>query len=283
MFREEGESSLRIPSVKLASGLPMPLLGLGTYKLTGRECTKIVRQALEMGYPLIDTAHVYQNHKAVASALRGFSRDAYFLTSKVALEQIENKHVEKSVEKACDLALKELGLDYLDLYLLHWPENSISHVEIVSSMQKLVSRGKIRAIGVSNCTIHHLQDLKKADLKVDVNQVEFHPYLFQKELLNYCQAQKIVIESYRPLGKGALVDEPIFVELAKKHKRTPAQIILRWLVQKEIPTIPKASSQEHLKENLMLFDFALSKEEMNLLDHLPKNIRFCGSDEDFTY
>ncbi len=268
-------------TVSLANVQKMPLLGLGTYHL---ESAKEVRNALELGYRLLDTAHLYGNHRVIAEGIKGVARESLFLTTKLSLGQINREHVVTSIEKACELALKELNTSYIDLYLLHWPDRSLPMIEILKRMQGLIKEGKLRSIGVCNCTIHHLQDFIDAGIQVHVNQVEFHPYLYQKELWEFCKKQKIVLQSYRPLGKGKLVNEPIFEEIGKRHQKTPAQVILRWLIQKQIPTIPKASSEAHLKENLAIFDFVLTNAEMAQIDGLNKNIRYCKTEwSDFDY
>lgn len=253
----------------------MPLLGLGTWRLSGTECHRVVQEALELGYRLIDTAHAYENHKAIGKALRKIPRDSYFLTSKFTLEQIDLKKITKSVEKSVDLALKELGVDHLDLYLLHWPDHHKPLGEILQAVQTHLKAGKIKQIGVSNCTIHHLKDILKAGVPIAVNQVEFHPYLYQKMLWEFCEKEKIVLQSYRPLGKGALLGEAPLKPIAQKEKRTVAQILLRWLIQKKIPVVVKASTTKHLQENLEVFDFTLSGEEMVYLDGLHRDTRYC--------
>jgi len=257
--------------------MDIPEIGLGTWELRGKDCVKIVKSALELGYRHIDTAHSYENHSSIANAMKGFDRSQLYLTSKIAIEQqVDKTRVGPSVEKACDLALKELGTDYLDLYLIHWPELDFPLDEIFAAMQKLVKEGKIRAAGVSNFGIHHLEGLRKAGLSPSANQVEFHPYLHQKELLDYCRLHKIELIAFRPFGKGKLLrDEPLFKEIGERHRKTGAQVILRWLLQKGIPAIPKASSKEHLKDNLEIFDFELTKAEMQALDGLHQNKRYC--------
>ncbi len=259
--------------------MDIPILGLGTYDLRNKECTKIVQEALKVGYRHIDTAQVYGNHKAIGKGLQGFERSELFVTSKFLLEQINPKKAETSVQKACNRALKELGLEYLDLYLIHWPDRTFPISEVLKTMEALVSAGKVRHIGVSNFTVHHLKDLHRDGCRPEANQVEFHPYLYQKPLLEYCRRHKIQLIAYRPFGKGKLLKDALLKELGDQHQRSPAQIILRWLVQHKIPTIPKASSIEHLKENFAIFDFALSHAEMQKLDSLHRNLRFCKPDD----
>jgi 2,5-diketo-D-gluconate reductase B len=263
----------------------IPLIGMGTWDLRGAACTKAVSIALELGYRHIDTAHVYENHTAISKALKKTDRSKIFLTSKISLDQIDCHNVASSVEKACDLALHELGVEYLDLYLIHWPDRTFPLTQIFKALEVLIDKEKIYRAGVSNFTIHHLQDLLDDGCKPWANQVEFHPYLYQKELLDYCRLQKIELVAYRPLGKGALFKEMLFKSIGQKHGKTPSQVILRWLVQQEIPVIPKASSREHLAENFAIFDFELAPTEMEQIATLHHGKRFCLSKTwgDFDY
>lgn len=262
----------------------LPQIGLGTWELRGRECTKVVTEALDIGYRHIDTSHDYENHKAIAKAIADVDRSKLFITSKIELEQVNKRSVQTSVVHACDLALKELDTDYLDLYLIHWPDRAYPLSEILHSMQELVTKGKILRAGVSNFTIHHLEDLKRDGLTPFANQVEFHPYLYQKELLDYCRKHNITLIAYRPFGKGKILHEPLFAKIGKAHKKSPSQVILRWLIQQEIATIPKGSSPKHLRENFEIFDFSLNASEMKEIDALNKNERFCMPEEpEFNY
>jgi diketogulonate reductase-like aldo/keto reductase len=264
--------------------LDIPLLGLGTWELQDKECTDVIKLALELGYRHIDTAHLYKNHSAVGRAIHGFDRSALFITSKFTLDQIDFAHVQSSVEKSCEVALKELGTDYLNLYLIHWPNHELAIDEVFKALEKLVQKGKVLLAGVSNFTIHHLEDLRRDKCHPKVNQVEFHPLLYQKKLWEYCLAHCIQLIAYRPLGKKKLINEALFKEMGHRYEKSPAQIILRWLIQKKIPIIPKASTKRHLQENLEIFDFSLTEEDMDILDHLNKNQRFCGADDpEFNY
>jgi diketogulonate reductase-like aldo/keto reductase len=187
--------------------------------------------------------------------------------------------VEKSVRKAYEQTLRELGTEYLDLYLIHAPDRKFPLAAIFQAMQKLCEEGKLVKAGVSNYNIHHLEDLRKAGWIPFANQVEYHPYLNQKELLNYCRDQGIELISFRSFGKGALLsEEPLFDQIGTNYHKTGAQVILRWLIQQKIPVIPKASSERHLRDNLTLFDFSLTEAEMVQLGELHKNKRFCHPD-----
>lgn len=264
--------------------LEMPSLGLGTWELKSKECTDVVSLALQLGYRHIDTAASYSNHKAIGKAIADFNRSEIFLTSKIPLEKVNPARVLTSVEAMCDKALKELSTEYLDLYLIHWPHPALSMTEVVEAMQHCMKKGKILHVGVSNFTIHHLEDLRQDNCHPAANQVEFHPYLYQKELLDYCASHDIQLIAYRPLGKKKLLKEPLFIRIGEKYKKTGAQVILRWLVQKGISVVVKASSKQHLADNLAIFDFSLSKDEMQTLDGLNQNKRFCcKNDPAFNY
>jgi len=265
--------------------MEIPLIGLGTYQLLGKKCEQVVKKALAMGYRHIDTAFYYENHKHIAAAIKDIERRELFLTTKLLVEQVEDGRIEKSVEELCDQALQELDTDYLDLFLIHCPERNRPLEEILAAMHKLAQKGKIRYPGVSNYTIHHLKDAYDAGLPVPFNQVEFHPYLYQKELMDFAKAHGTRLIAFRSLGKGELLKaDPLFAEIGTRYGKTPAQVILRWTIQKNIPVIPKATSDEHLKENFAIFDFALTSEEMEQLDTLNCDRRYCKGDwDEFAY
>lgn len=264
--------------------MKLPLIGLGTFELRGHECTEIVKRALEIGYRHIDTSINYENQEAIKKAIKGFERKQLFITSKFELDMIDLKKVPQSVEETCDLALKQLGTDYLDLYLIHWPHKAMPMSEVFKAMELLVKKGKIKKAGVSNFTIHHLENLLNDGHKPAANQVEFHPYLYQKELWEYCKSEGIQLIAYRPLGKGAVLKDPVLKKIGSAHGKTSGQVVLRWFFQKEIPAIPKASSEKHLIENFNIMDFELSSHEMHEIDKLNQNKRFCDTeDSEFDY
>ena len=270
----------QIPEVLIKTSVSLPLVGLGTWQLKGSECTRVVRTALELGYRHIDTAEIYENYASIRKGIAGFDREHFFLTSKFSLAQLERE----SVEQACDRALQALGTDYLDLYLLHYPDRSYDIASAMNQTLRLIDKHKVRAVGVSNFTTRHLQDLFDRHLTVSVNQVEFHPYLNQKELLTFCRQHQVHLMSFRSLGKGILSADPIFEKIGSKYHKTPAQICLRWLVEQHISVIPKASSTHHLEENLAIFDFSLDAEDKAILDNFEMQHRFCaGQWTDFDY
>lgn len=264
---------VKIPNIVLNNGVEMPVIGLGTWQLTGKTCEKAVKDAILLGYNHIDTADFYGNHKEVGNAIKGIDRKKLFITTKVWYDNLKYDDVLAS----CDRALKELNTNYIDLYLIHWPNKSIHFKETFEALKKLYDDGKVRAIGVSNFTIGHIEEAKKVcNVPISVNQVEFHTFLYQKELLLYCKKNNIVLTAYSPLARGKVNDDKIIIELAKRHNKTPGQIALRWLIEKNIVVIPKASSFEHLKENLEIFDFKLKKEDITTLDSLNKNSRMIN-------
>lgn len=262
----------------------IPLLGLGTYNLQGAECTQTVKQALRLGYRHIDTAAVYENHAAIGQGIRGFDRSQLFLTTKVLLDSIDLEDLERSIEKACDTALHELATNYIDLYLIHWPQPLPHLISAFRTIEKLVAQGKVRHAGVSNYTIHHLEDLACEHYVPFANQVEFHPYLYQKQLFDYCLRHQIQLIAYRPFGKGKLLEDPVLKGIGEQMGKTAAQVALRWLIERKIAVIPKASSERHLRENFEALSFKLSPEAMDKIDQLHQNKRFCKADSPiFTY
>ena len=189
-----------------------------------------------------------------------------FITSKLWKDYL---YPEK-IEEHCNECLRQLDTDYIDLLLVHWPDNYRPLLKIVEKMHSIKEKGKIRSVGVSNYTIHHLQDLIDEQIPVSVNQVEFHPFLYQKELLEFCNKHMIALEAYSPLARGKVFEEPVLIEIGKNHKKTPGQVSLRWLMQKNIIAVPKGSSKEHLVENQQIFDFSLSEKEMQSIDEISQ-------------
>lgn len=259
-------------TVALHNGVHMPWFGLGVYKVTDQsEIVEVVSAALKNGYRHIDTASFYQNEEGVGKGIRdsGISREDIFVTSKVWNDE---QGYEETLE-AFDNSLKRLGMDYLDLYLIHWPV-ARKFKETWKALEKLYKEGRVRAIGVSNFHVHHLQDLMKdAEIKPMVNQIEYHPHLTQEEVHAFCKKEGIQLEAWSPLKRGILLDEPVLIEIGQKYSKTPAQIILRWDLQTEVITIPKSSNVERLKENADIFDFELTSEEMKQISSLNKNDR----------
>lgn len=266
----------------LHNGVEMPWLGLGVFKVEdGAEAVNAVKDAIVNGYRSIDTAAVYQNEKGVGQGIRegleatGLKREDLFVTSKVWNSDLGYE----STLGAYEASLQKLGLDYLDLYLIHWPVEG-KYKDAWRALEKLYNDGKVRAIGVSNFHIHHLEDLMKdAEIKPMVDQVEYHPNLTQKELHAFCKEQGIQLEAWSPLMQGKLLDHPVLSEIADRHNKTTAQVIIRWDLQNGVVTIPKSIKEERIKSNSDVFDFELSNEEMEKIDNLNQNLR-CGPDPD---
>jgi diketogulonate reductase-like aldo/keto reductase len=258
--------------VKLNNGVEMPWLGLGVFRAEdGQEVENAVVAALKNGYRSIDTAAVYDNEKGVGTGIKnsGVARKDIFLTSKVWNSDQGYKTTLKAFEKS----LERLQTDYLDLYLIHWPKGKLS-LDTWKAMEELYEKGLIRAIGVSNFLVHHLEDfLPECNVVPAVNQVEFHPELIQPELLEYCQEKGIQPEAWSPIMKGKVLNIPVLQALAAKYKKTPVQIVLRWDIQKGVVTIPKSVHPDRIISNADIFDFELEDEDMAKIDRLDKNKR----------
>ncbi|AKP46239.1 MULTISPECIES: aldo/keto reductase [Bacillus] len=269
--------------VTLHNGVKMPYVGLGVYKMTDKDETiNAVKAALDYGYRMIDTAAFYQNEDAVGKAVKesGLSREEIFITSKVW----NSDQGYDSTLKAFERSLKELDMDYLDLYLIHWPVKE-KYLETWRAMERLYNEGVVKAIGVSNFQIHHLEDLMaNSQEKPVVNQVELHPHLSQEPLRTFCRDHEIAVEAWSPLARARILDqEPILKEIAKNHGKTEAQVILRWHLQNEVVIIPKSVHPKRIKENAELFDFQLSQEEMAQINSLNKNHRYGADPDNFDF
>ncbi len=257
---------------ELNNGVEMPILGLGVYQSPPGEATRnAVKWALEYGYRHVDTARIYGNEKDVGLGVResGVPREDVFITTKLW----NSDHGYDSTLRACEGSLKRLGLKYVDLYLIHWPEPG-ARDETWRAMVKLLKDGKCRAAGVSNYTIPHLKELQESsDVAPMVNQVEFHPFLYQKELLDFCRANKIQLEAYSPLTRGEKLNYPKVLGIASGHKRSPVQVLLRWSLQHGLVAIPKSTRKERILENSQVFEFSLTNEEMETLNSLNQGLR----------
>lgn len=265
-------------SFPLHNGVEMPYFGLGVYQSSeGEMVQNAVRWALEAGYRHIDTASIYGNEAGVGKAVNssGLARESVFVTSKVW----NSDQGYESTLAAFEKSLARLGMDYLDLYLIHWPVAG-KYKETWRALEKLYKEGRIRAIGVSNFLRHHLQDLLgSAEIVPMVNQMEFHPWLVQQELLDYCRDKGILYEAWSPLMQGAVTQVPELQELGRKYGKTEAQIVLRWDLQKGVATIPKSANKARIAANADIFDFELAAEDMARLDGLERHHRF-GPDPD---
>lgn len=270
-----------IPTKKLNNGINIPTLGLGTWKAKeGNEVEKAVLWALQSGYRLIDTAKIYGNEEGVGEAIAqsGIPRKQIFVTTK--LWNVDQGYKEALL--AIDESLARLGMDYVDLYLIHWPftnrtSGENKRAETWKAMEEIYKAGKAKAIGVSNYTIEHLEEIQTyAAVTPAVNQVEFHPFLYQKELMGYCQNNNIALEAYCPLSQGHRLQNEQILQIAQGHKKTSAQVMLRWSIQHGNIVIPKSIHKERIEKNLQIFDFELSGKEMGILDGLNVNYRIVN-------
>lgn len=269
-------------TTQLHNGVEMPYLGLGVFETPeGQEITNAIHWALEAGYRHIDTAYLYMNEKGVGEAVRssGIKREEVFVTTKVWNSDQGYKKTLDAFYRSLDL----LKFDYIDLYLIHWPVKE-KYVETWEALQYLYEKKLVRAIGVSNFLEHHLNDiLQNKGIVPMVNQVEFHPYVAQPALLKYCKKHNIQFEAWAPLMRGKADEIPVFIEIAKKYGKTPAQIVLRWDLQKGVVTIPKSTHKDRIIANAQLFDFELSADDMQRIDALDRNERIGAHPDNFDF
>ncbi len=259
-------------TVKLNNGIAMPVLGLGVYLMRpGKETYEAVRAALENGYRLIDTASLYGNEEDVGRAVKDSAvrREEVFITTKLW----NGDHGYDTALRAFDASLKRLGLGSIDLYLIHFPVPDLRN-ESWRALEKILESGRARAIGVSNYTERHLRELlRHASVVPVVNQVEFSPFLYQRDLLEFCRKHRIQLEAYAPLTASRRLREQRITAIAKKHGRTNAQILLRWAIQHGLVAIPKSRHSERIAENARIFDFELTSEDVSVLDGLHDGFR----------
>lgn len=245
----------------------IPLIGFGTWRLRGDECRQAVETALECGYRHIDTAAAYDNQPAVGAALRAgiVPRSDLFLTTKVGPDRLRHDDVLAAAEDA----LRELATDYLDLFLIHWPNADVPMAETFAAMARLIDEGAIRNCGVSNFTAGRLAEAAALGVApISVNQVEYHPHLNQKGLHRACREMGVALTSYSPFAKGRIPLDGRLAEVGARYGRSPHQVALRWLFQRGIPAIPKATGIEHIRENLGVSDWALSEDDFTVIDNL---------------
>lgn len=257
----------------LHNGVKMPRLGLGVWKSKeGGEVEKAVRWAIESGYRSIDTAAVYKNEEGVGNAIRevGIDREELFLTTKVW----NSDQGYDSTLAAFEESRTKLHVDYVDLYLIHWVVQD-KYLETWRALEKLYREGYVKAIGVSNFEPHHIQEImNRYEVKPMVNQVEFHPYLTQQDVMRFCRENEIQMEAWSPLFQGKeLLNESLLLELSEKYGKTPAQIVLRWDLQNGVVTIPKSTNAQRIGENIDVFDFELSDEDVAKISALNHNRR----------
>lgn len=257
----------------LNNGIEMPLLGLGVYDMYGKEAEGAVHNALEIGYRLIDTAKLYNNEIEIGNAVRqsGLPRKDIFITTKLASPE----HGYEKALKAFDDSMRKINCEYIDLYLIHWPQKTLRE-ETWKALEKLYHEGRVKAIGVANFLMPFLKQMEGyATVTPAVNQIEFSPYLFMKDELAYCEAKRIQLQAYTPLVRGKRMNDPKLLQMAAKYKKTPAQVILRWLLQHGVSAIPKSVHLERLRENFDVFDFELKPEDFSYINTFNENLRVC--------
>ena len=259
--------------VRLNHGGEMPVFGLGVWDAPGKKCVEAVKHALRVGYRLIDTAKIYGNEREVGIAVResGVPRENVFVTTKVWTSD----QGYESTLRACDASLERLGMDYVDLYLIHWP-GSKKRGDTWRALLELRERGKARAIGISNYYVPHIREVLEASEVVPaVDQIELTPFLHPREVAEFCRRRGIVVEAYSPLARGQRMKDPGLAAVAGKYEKTPAQIMLRWSLQHGYVVIPKSVRPERIEENADVFDFMLAPEDMEALDALHDGYRTC--------
>ena len=273
-----------VPTIRLNNGVEIPQLGFGVYQVPPEDTADAVSTALEIGYRHIDTAEMYGNEKGVGEAVArsGIDRCEVFVTSKLN----NGFHRRDDALRAFDQSLADLGFEYLDLFLIHWPLPGIDvdYVETWKAMEEIYASGRCRAIGVSNFQAHHLRRLfSQAQVRPAVNQIEVHPYLTQEELRAFDADHEIVTEAWSPIAQGKVLDDPAIVAIAERLGRTPAQVVLRWHVQRGDVVFPKSVSRQRMQENFELFDFELGTEDMATLTGLDRGERTGPDPDTFNY
>ncbi len=258
-------------TLPLNADTAIPILGFGVWQLTGDECLNSVLKALEVGFRHIDTADRYGNHLQVAEAIKqsGIARSELFITTKVPHTALDKETLTNNVKRY----LEELQTDYLDLLLIHWPNKEVPIKESLAAMNGLKEQGLIKAIGVSNFTIRHLEEALATGVEITNNQVEFHPSLNQKNLKEFCDAHEITLTAYSPIAQGQDLQIPLIMELAQKYERSEAQVILNWLISKNIVAIPRSSKPERIEDSFKTLEWELSPEDVAAIDELNTNNR----------
>jgi 2,5-diketo-D-gluconate reductase A len=273
-----------VPTITLNNGVEIPQLGFGVFQIKPEDTRQATLDALEVGYRHIDTAEMYGNEKEVGQAVRdsGIDRGEVFVTSKLN----NGFHATADALRAFDQSLADLGFDYLDLFLVHWPLPGIDvdYVETWTAMEEIYRSGRVKAIGVSNFTEHHLRRLfAETEVRPAVNQVEIHPYLAQDDLRAFDAEHEIATEAWSPIAQGKVLDDPAIVRVAERVGRTPAQVTLRWHVQRGDIVFPKSVTRSRVEENFALFDFELSEDDMREITALDRNERTGPDPDTFNY
>ncbi|HQC55385.1 MAG TPA: aldo/keto reductase [Clostridia bacterium] len=256
----------------LNDGYKIPVMGFGTYLMPPEDTKRCVLKALEVGYRLIDTARLYLNEEGVGEGVKesGLDRKDVFITTKIWTTDCYHDKTREAVEES----LVRLGVEYIDLVLVHWPPVLEDIKGAWIALEEKVKEGKVRSIGVSNFKQHHIERLLEfAEIKPVINQIELHPYFQQFKLREYCASENIIVQAWAPLLRGKALNDKAIVEIAKKHDKTAANVVVRWLVQEGIIPIPKSVTDARIEENFQIFDFELDETDMEKMRHLDKNIR----------
>ncbi len=270
----------------LSNGLQMPCLGFGTYNPGGEDNCKIIRTAMEAGYRYFDTASLYETERALGQAVKesGIKRSEFFLASKLWMDEMGYHETKQALERT----LNRLQTDYLDLYLIHWPKSSEDDVnwkeriaETWHAMEELYEAGKVKGLGLSNFLPHHMDVVfENAKVMPVANQLELHPGYMQETAVSYCQSKNVLAQAWSPLGRSSLLNHPVLCGMAEKYGKSTAQLCLRFLVQKNIVPLVKASRIERMKQNADIFDFEISREDMSILACMPQTA-WSGQHPDF--
>lgn len=249
----------------------IPLLGFGTWQLEGQKVINPLESALKIGFRHIDTAYIYGNQKEIGTVIKnsGIKREELFVTTKLWHDFMDKDQVSTAFENT----LTDLQMDYVDLYLIHWPNKIVPMVDTLGEMAKLKDEGKIKAIGVSNFTIRHLEEAMASGIEITNNQVELHPTFNQQELRKFCEQNNISITAYSPIGQGKDLSEKIVVDLANKYQTTGSGIILAWLRQRNIIAVPRSSDERHISENWDSLKVEMSAEDLDLMETIPQKPR----------
>jgi len=256
---------VEIKNVPLAQSVNIPRIGLGVFQASPSETESAVLAALQDGYRHIDTAALYRNEASVGRAIKksGIPRSEIFVTTKLW----NSDHGFEKALGAFDRSLVQLGLDYVDLYLIHSPMPVQRRLDSWRAMEEILKSGRARSIGVSNYGVHHLQELfRNCSVKPSVNQIELHPWLQRRDLVQFCESQGIVLEAYSPLTKGLKLKDPLLLKIATKYRKSTAQVLIKWCLQKGFVTLPKSVTPSRIASNIQVYDFEISKEDMLHLD-----------------
>ena len=273
--------------VQLNNGVQIPAVGYGTFRVKDSdELAEKVTLAIKEGYRHIDTAHIYGNEESVGRGIKKaidegiVTRDELFVTSKVWNNGLTYDETLAAYEES----LQKLGLDYLDLYIIHWPGQDDRYIEVYKALEELYNNKRVRTIGVSNFHVHHLEKLlKQATIVPAINQIEFQPRLTQVEVREFCKKHGIQVEAWSPLMNGEILNDPTLIEIANQHNKSTAQIILKWDLQNDVITIPKSITPSRIRENIDIFDFTLSREDLEKISSLNENFHYGPDPEVFNF